>query len=93
MRWPMVWRSRYEALAENHLFCQVRYEDLEKRYQELKEHADKLLDGVFASQAEEAKKSNEQPDPVQEPRRLLSRDIRERATAAMTKNYQERAKA
>jgi len=85
MRWPFVSRLRLEAMED-------KYDELVKRHGELQEYANKLLDGILASNAEEAQAREQQPDPVQQPRRLMSKDIRERATAAATKRFQESPK-
>jgi hypothetical protein len=85
MRWPFVSRLRLEALED-------KYDELVKINDQLKEHADKLLDSILQDNKDEREAREQQPDPVQQPRRLLSKDIRERATAAADKRFHESPK-
>jgi hypothetical protein len=83
MQWPWVSRDKYERLEE-------RCDALEKINAELKEHSDKLLDSILKSDREDQERREQMPDPVQQPRRLFSKDLREKATAAMDKRHRER---
>jgi anti-sigma factor RsiW len=79
MRWPLVSRAKYEALEEQHTFCAVRYEDLEKRYNELRASADRMLDAVLKpAPPPEPEPESSANAPV--PRRPLGREIVGRAT-------------
>lgn len=86
MRWPLVWRSRFEALELEHTFCAVRYADLERRYDELRGSADQMLEAVLKPAEKPAEESD--PEKTAPPRRLLGKELRALATDHFKQRYE-----
>lgn len=87
MTWPLVWRSRYEALQDKLLAESFRYKDLERHYEELRITADRLLEAMVEKPAPEL-----EPEKPLLPSRPLRRDIISMATAAKDREYAVRQK-
>lgn len=87
MPWPIVWRSTLERVEDKLIAEEFRYKDLERRYEELRVTADRLLEAMVEKPAPEL-----EPEKPLLPSRPLRRDIISMATAAKDREYAVRQK-